>query len=438
MRALLQRYHRILNESAWVFAGQGASALATLFGLRLITQMVPPAVYGSVTLALGVVSLLQGLAVGPLMQAVLRFYPEFAHGGQTQELHRAALHALRKPISLASGALVIIGLAWIITHPHDAWLVIFSLALFMAEVARALQVTFLNAARNQRTMSLFTVTDAWLRPIMAVSLIWQFGVTSTAVVAGYLAGCLLTLFIFSFFRRTVLLRDIAVSTIEIEIMRRLQVYSLPLTILPLVGWVSGQADRYLLGGMTGIEAAGLYSALYGLASKPFLIFTSSVELALRQPYYASVSANDHAGERKALAGWLAVVLAGALALCLMFVFFHAEIATLLLATGYRANSVLMAWIATGYVLFAAAQVLMRVCYAHHDTRGVLWVETVTATMSLIVAAPLIYYHGIIGAAWSVPIYFALQLFLVAARARNVRRFNSMTTDSITSHDEVTI
>ncbi len=421
IRKLMQRHRRIMGEAAWVFAGQGASALATLVGLRLITEVVPPAVYGAVALALGVVALAHGLTAGPIMQAVLRFYPDLAADGRAQVLRKAALGALRKPIALASGALALAGLGWVLAHPQEAWLVAFSLALFLAEVARSVEVTFLNAARRQRAMALLTTADAWLRPLAAVALVWTLGASSAAVIAGYVVGGLLALGGFKLLVRaeapSANHAAAGIPSFDSEVARRLRAYALPLTPLPLIGWVSGQADRYLLGGMAGVEAAGLYAALYGLASKPFLMFSASVELALRQPYYARVSAADVAGERFALAVWLAVVLAGAVALYLAFWLFHAEIAVLVLAAEYRAHSALMGWIAAGYVLLAAAQVLARVCYAHHDTRGVTWVEAAAAALSLIVAVPLIYCHGIEGAAWAVPIYFGAQLLLAAGRAR---------------------
>jgi O-antigen/teichoic acid export membrane protein len=119
--------------------------------------------------------------------------------------------------------------------------------------------------------------------------------------------------------------------------------------------------------------------------------------------------------------WLGVVTAGSVALCLLFVLFHAQIAALLLASEYRAHSALTGWIAAGYVLLSVAQVLERVCYAHHDTRGVLWVEAAGAVLSVAVAAPLIYFYGIEGAAWAVPLYFGGQLLAAADRARRVSR-----------------
>jgi O-antigen/teichoic acid export membrane protein len=424
LRSLLQRHRRIATETAWVFGGQGAAAVATLVGLRLITELVPPAAYGMVALALGVIALAHGLAAGPLMQAVLRFYPDLAVEKREGSLRQAAIQALRKPVLLSLASLVVLGAVWSLYQPQDVWLAVFSLVLFVAEVARSVEITFLNAARRQRTMALLMAADAWLRPLAAVTLVWIFGASGTAVVAGYLAGCVLALAGLRIAGRAtgqLDARPASARPAASDIPRRLLTYAVPLTALPFIGWVSGQADRFLVGGLASVAAAGLYAALYGLASKPFLLFSASVELALRQPYYASASAGDHAAERRALALWLAAVTGVSLALWLLFVLFHAEIAALLLAAEYRAHSALMAWIAAGYVLLSMAQVFERVCYAHYDTRGVLWVEACGAALSVLVAAPLVYAYGIEGAAWAVPVYFGTQLLIAAARARHAWR-----------------
>ncbi len=422
MKPLMRRHRRIAAETSWVFAGQGASALATLAGLRMITEIVPPAVYGTVALVLGVVTLAHGVAVGLLMQAVLRFYPDVAKTGHEGQLRRAALVAMRKPALLALAALAAFGAGWSLFQPQDARLVAFAVVLFVAEAARSFEITFLNAARRQREMAFLMTADAWLRPIAAVMLVWIFGASSAAVMAGYLVGCLLALSGFWLVawaseRRVRSQSSDTASSPASDILHRLWSYALPLTALPLVGWVSGQADRYLVGSMAGVAAAGVYAGLYGLASKPFLMLSASVQFALRQPYYAQVSTGDRARERQALALWLVAVTAVSLALCLLFVLFHAQIAAVLLAAEYGANSALMGWIAAGYVLLGVAQVLERVCYAHNDTRGVLFVEATSAALSVVLAALLVDRYGIEGAAWAVPVYFGAQLLLAAARAR---------------------
>jgi O-antigen/teichoic acid export membrane protein len=424
MTAFLRRYRHIVSETAWVFFSQGLAALATLLGVRLLTEVVPPEVYGGVALALGVVALAQGLAVGPLMQAVLRLFPDLAREGRETDLRIAAVRALRRPVAVALVLLAACAVGWAMHWPQDRSLVLPLMALFLVEVVRSFEITFLNAARRQRDMALLTIADAWARPIAAVALVWVFGPSSTAVIGGYLAGC--TLALAGFWLRgaapKVTTRSAAGATIAVDdLSHRLWAYAWPLAALPLIGWVSGQADRYLVGGFAGVAAAGLYAALYGLASKPFLMLSASVELALRQPFYGRVSAGDRIGAVRALAVWLGSVIAAAATLFFLFVSLHELIAHWLLAAEYRAQSSLMGWVAAGYVLLCVAQVLERVCYACHDTRGVALVQAAGALASIVIAAPLVWRYGIAGAAWAVPVYFGLQLLLTVWRARRAWR-----------------
>ncbi len=421
MKAALRRHRRILGETAWVFFGQGMSALATLVGLRLITEFVSPDVYGTVALALGVVALAHGLAAGPLMQAVLRYHPEVASRGGEHGLRRAALRSLRKPVLTGAALLAAAAAALSVLEPGLRALALLSVLLFLAEVARSVEVTFLNAARRQRAMALLVVIDAWLRPIAAVVLIWAWGSHGAALLAGYLLGAGIALLGFRLATRARQQSglDAPPERPPADLPQRLREYALPLAALPLIGWVSGQADRYLVGSLAGVAAAGIYSALYGLASKPFLMLASGVELAVRQPFYARVSAGDRRGAVRLLALWLGGVLGVSLLVCGLIALFHEPIARALLAAEYRAHSALMGWIAFGYVLLAGAQVVERVCYACHDTRGVLGIQAIGAALSVAIGAPLVWAYGIEGAAWAVPVYFGVQLLIAGLRARQV-------------------
>ncbi|RMG87726.1 MAG: lipopolysaccharide biosynthesis protein [Chloroflexi bacterium] len=426
MTSFFVRPRRLAADTAWVFAGQGATALATLVGVRLITEIVPPATYGTVALVLGVLALAQGVAVGPLMQAVLRFYPEYAAAGREMELRWGALYALRRPALVILGVLAVLGAVWIFSEPRKVWLIVFAFILLGVEIVRLVEVTFLNAAGRQREMALLMAADAWMRPLFAVVLVWLYGVGDAPVIAGYVGGCSLALAAFWLVTRRRRSRSDglpqgAMSFTGTDVSQRLWAYALPLTLLPFIGWVSGQADRYLLASMSDIASAGIYAALYGLASKPFLIFSNSVEFLLRQPYYSYVSVSDKIGERIVLYLWIGIVVAGGLIFYMIYSLFYMKIAGLMLAAEYRAYSTLMGWIAGGHILLLVAQVLERVCYAHHDTRGVVWAEAAGALFSLIASTPLIFLYGIAGAAWAVPVYFGIQLLVTFARVRWVLR-----------------
>jgi len=398
-----------------VFTGQALGAIGTLVGVRAVTEFVSPAVFGAVALSMGLIALAQGLAVGPLMQGILRLYPECASTGNAGTLRRAALRALRLPVSTAFVALLVGLTAWEWTSEGSLWLGVLAALLFIAEVTRSVEVTQLNAARRQRAMALLSAADAWMRPALAVFVVWLCGPSPSAVLAGYLAGALLPLLAFYLCRGFGLYGRAEADARPLE--ARLWRYAKPLVPLPIIAWVSGLADRYLLAALVGLPAAGAYAALYALASKPFLMLAAGIELALRQVYYGHVTAGRRDAERQSFRLWLATVLvASAIMVCLIAIL-HRELTWLLLAAEYRQHSDLMVWIACGYLLLAASQVVERICYGLYDTRGVAWVQAVGAGLSIAVALPMIRAFGLQGAAWSVPIYFGLQLLATIARAR---------------------
>jgi O-antigen/teichoic acid export membrane protein len=430
MIAIAPSRKRLVGEAVWVFAGQLASALGALVGLRLITEAVPPSVYGSVVLAVGTVALAEGFAVGPLMQAVLRFYPEYASGLGEAALRRIVVGALRQPVLWLSGILLLALGTW--SHQaHDGFaLGPLCVVLFLVEVVRSVEVTFLNAARKQRVMAQLVAADAWLRPLLAVAAVRLLGAHAVAVVAGYIAGTALSLAGFYGLSQADGVARASLRLLHDDSAadgKRLWAYARPLVLLPLVGWVMGQADRYIVGVLAGLELAGLYAAIYGLASRPFLMLANGVELTLRQVYYTQVSAGSRAGERRVFLLWLGAVSGAALLLLLAIALLHRQIAALLLAAEYRAHSALMIWIAAGYVLAACTQVVERICYALHDTRGVLLIQAGGAALSLTVTVPMVLAFGIQGAAWAAPIYFGLQLALAASRARCAHRRSTLIT-----------
>ncbi|HEY5473240.1 MAG TPA: hypothetical protein VIK32_08625, partial [Candidatus Limnocylindrales bacterium] len=341
MARLTPGLKRIAGESAWVFAGQIVSALGTLAGFRIITEVVPPAVYGSVVLSIGLIALGQGLAVQPLMQAVLRHYPEYAKDGGVALLRRTAVNALRRPVLWLSGGLALVLAIWSGYTQQGFLLGPLCGLLFLVEVVRTVEVFFLSAEREQRTIAWFVAADAWSRPLFGFAAVSILGAHSASVVGGYLAGSLLSLLGFYLLRRggtTTVTQPPFVLEDAAAIRKRLWVYAMPLLLLPLIGWVSGQADRYIVGGFVGLQYAGLYAAIYGIASRPFLLVRDGVDLALRQVFYTQFSEGNRAGQRRVFLLWLASVSGAALLGLLAIALLHRQIAGLLLAAEYRAYS----------------------------------------------------------------------------------------------------
>src|SRR5437016_10913441 len=72
---------KFLSDAFWSFAGNLLSVVTGLAAVKIIASLVPAKDYGQASLALGVISLLNGLLVGPLMSAHMRAYFDYLERG---------------------------------------------------------------------------------------------------------------------------------------------------------------------------------------------------------------------------------------------------------------------------------------------------------------------------------------------------------------------
>jgi O-antigen/teichoic acid export membrane protein len=193
-------------------------------------------------------------------------------------------------------------------------------------------------------------------------------------------------------------------------------------------WVDGVGDRYLIGGLLGLGQAGIYSAVYGLLSRPFLMASGVVELTVRPHYYQKVADGEHGAADRLLMKW--VILVGVvvgIGVASVYVL-HDLIASLLLADAYRGGADIMVWIASGYALLAISDVFRRACLAYGLTGRLLAIQIVGALVSLGFSTLGILHAELLGAAIAVPAYFAFLLFATFLAARG--RFNARHHDNL--------
>lgn len=423
---------RFVNEGTWVLAGQLSSAIGVLLGLRLLTTILSPRAFGEVALVGGLVVLATGIAASPLMQGVLRYYPEAGRSGHLNSLEQVINKYLKRLIILAAG-IVLLGFAvFTLYEPMDLWLGPIMVLLFMVEAVRQKELTLLNASRCQRLSARWNVLEAWLRPVSAYIFALLLGATASMTLAGSLVA---SAALFLLFKRLAEKErehhSAAVSrsdgSRDQKIARALFEYSKPLMPLGLVGWICGQADRYLICGLLSVEEAGLYAAVYGIVSRPFLMAGGTFEAWIRPAYYDSLgnTATDTKRHAHIITWWLTGIASVAIAGIVAFSLWHDTIAGLLLAPQFRSASWLMPWIALGYGLLLLAQVYERICYAHDDTTSVLGIETLASIAALIATFYGLRVFGLPGAAYAVPLYFGVQLaaavFLARKATRGTRR-----------------
>ena len=419
---------RILREGLWVTVGQLLSALAALLAIRVLTGLLSPAEYGELALLLGVAALALGFAVRPVLQGVMRYFPDWSRKGHVGRLRVVGLRMTRR--SVIATAMVVIVVAGVTDQIHGLGMAagILIAGLLAVDAARIFEISMFNSARRQRPTAFLYAADAVARPVGAIAGIALLGASAAGAAAGYIAASVCVLVIL--YAATTPegggcnskgfdgpLSDPDAEALRIAILR----YAKPLPPLAVCAWVSGVGDRYLLGSLLDLHAVGFYAAAYGLVSRPFLMLSSMIELTLRPILQDAVAKGDAPRADRAKRAWICCSVVGTFSGAVLFALLSDPIAELLLSETYWEAAVLMPWIASGAALYSISLVYSRFCYVYNDTKSVLMIDFVGATASVALMVPAITWYGLIGAAVAVPFYFGIQLLMSMMLARRAER-----------------
>jgi len=286
---------------------------------------------------------------------------------------------------------------------------------FIATVAQTLEINLLSAARRQKFIALWESLNAWCQPLFAITLVIIFGATTQSVIWGY---CVATASIYFIIRILPFTlegkgKDKHQTTTPLNnLQKNILHYSLPLAPLALVGWVTSLSDRYIIGNILGLEQVGIYTAAYGLISRPFLMSSGIISKTLRPIYNKAVSNHNTALEKKIFYIWIITASAVAAVGILLILFLRKWIILLLLAEQYRSSIALIPWLAAGFAFQSLTFVFENYLYAHKHTKTILLCQSLCAVLSLAITIPLVIHAGMKGAAISCPIYFGLSLFFL--------------------------
>ena len=414
---------RQLSEIGWVVGGQAMTALGTIVGVRVLTQILAPAAYGTVSLALGMSTLAVSLVAAPPTQAAIHLYPQVTAEGSARELLDSVLRYYRRTAPWALGVALLAAIAYVLCGRGTPTLVLVLTLLFASDCWRSANLSLLNAARRQSRYALWSAGDSWSRPLAATLAALIFGQSPLAVLS---ANMVVAVLLAALFSRRLWPSDSTLTASEIETRSRrwdprVWSYALPLLPLGVVNWASGMGDRYIIGATLGMADAGVYAALYGLSSMPFILVYSTAEQGLRPIYQTAVSRGDRARALRILMVWIALVAGVCGCGVLVYTFGHEWIASLVVGKAYRHASGLMPWIALGYAIRACSNVFERVSYAYGKPQRVLIILICGVGATAVITPLGIFAFGIQGAAMAVPVYFSIQLATAALLARRTIR-----------------
>jgi O-antigen/teichoic acid export membrane protein len=403
--SLLKR--RPSSDVLWLVGGQALLAVGQLAGVRFLTETVRPEIYGTVSIVLGLVVLGRSQFSLPFATALMRQYSEAARRNDVDMLRRVVRYWLIRSQGIAAALVLLVGVPFCLFRSISLWLPALTLGLFVVDSEVMLEAAFLNASKRHRIYSLLRGAEAWIRPILAVALVHLFSPSAAVVLVGYLVGGLILFVLITGARSSG--RGATTGPVDHELTRRVWRFCLPLFPIAPVEWVSSLSDRYVISGLIGLDAAGVYAASYGLISQPFLMAGIVLENYYRPHYYDALADNESQSARSILRTWF-ILTAFVCALGLIGVIaLKSLIVSLFLAESYRTAAGLLFPIALGNAFFALSQVSERFLHGHERTDLCLVCRTIGAIMSLAAGVPMIYFCGLQGAAWAVPLYYGCQL-----------------------------
>lgn len=421
--------NRILTEGGWVAAGQIINAVAALASIRIMTELLPPAQFGELTLLIGIAALAQGLASTPRLQAVFRYYPDYHTNGREEILRASASSLINKHVAVAA---LILGIGGVVLafFTEQPWFIGALVAgSLIIDARRSFELAFLNAARRQRTAAIIQIADGWSRPLAALLSVLVFDNSTASALFGYLVGSTLVLILI---RTKLPLSPLPSSEpnsssynskLSDELSKSIRQYSLPLIPLAIFGWLNGMGDRYLIAGLLSVKDVGIYAAAYGLASKPFLMMMTIIEQTFR-PYIHNAIANEDPNSITLIKWRMLLLIILSSSIGLLFFSTSSEIAAhIFFANEYQGAAQLMPWIALGYSFFAISSVYSRICYALDATKYVLALSIAGATIGIAVLFPIATVYGLTGAVIAVPLRFSVELILSALLARKAERMH---------------
>lgn len=414
---------RLAGEGVWVLAGQFGAVAGSLIGIRIITQVVPPEVFGQVTLVLGMITLSSDFFCAPILHGVTRFFPNARADGRIGSFRGLTARLLTRRTVFASSFLLAIGVgAEIYWRSEGTWLAfVLAIVLLGLNTWRSFEANLLNASRKQRPFGAWNAVDGCMRPLGVWASVTLLGAAAWTVMLGYVAGVAASNLAF---RRSAVRGASEPEGGErwslgcgLEVLR----FAAPLPPLALLAWASHLSDRYILAAASGAESAGIYAAAYALASGPFLAYAGVVNLTLRPILFDAVARGDRLRERRALQLWLGAAAGGSWLGVALFTSLQEPIVQLALAERFWGAAPILPWIAAAYAMQAMCQALEGLILADRRTAVLTVLQFAGAAAGIALFLLLIPRHGALGAAVATCCALTLTFLATAVASRAAGR-----------------
>ena len=420
-----ERSRRLTCEFLWIALGQAGAISGAMVGIRILTGLLTPQVYGKLVLGMTAVSLVSQVILRAFGQGAARF---FASAREAGTLH-SYWAAMKQLVVAATGTVLLISLVTCVTlvsTGQTTWVLFclttsgFALLLGYDGVLNCVQ----GAARQRAVVSLHQTLSIWGRYLLAGVVIMWLGASCDAAMLGYLLSMVLVLVSQWVFLRRTISKPTGQSTTHSEDVglwrRDIFSYSWPFVAFGVFTWAHAASGRWFLQVFATAEGVGVYAVLYQLGYYPIVVLTDLV-MRLASPIFfeRAGDASDaarlrhlHAINKRLMLGTL---LLTAVASVVAFGT-HEFVFRWLVSPEYR----FVSWLLPGTVLagglFATGQLISLSVVTETRTTSLLFPKVVTALIGIgsnAVGAVLYGVKGVVAANVVFSVFYCVWMYVVA-------------------------
>ncbi len=395
-----------------LFITQGIAALAAIVVGKLTAMYVNPSVLGEYNLQYGFYAFFFSAFITPCIQSFKSNIP--TEGGTQKE----SKEYIAFYIAILSALLQIPFLAFVLLSFKyinlSVGLLLIMLGAGLSQAWFSLLRDLLNIRHQHKIYGIISIVNAIANLIVFVSMYYFIGNMSSFSLWGVL---LITNFLtiaitFQYIRLKLSYFNYLTKEKVVIFSRQLFLYTKPLLLLSIFGWINNYADRYILNYFYSIEQVGYYSVGYGLGSKisllntPFLLFlTPKVLEIVREKRDNSLI---HAIIKKALIPYLVI---GSFA-CLFLFLEYQWVGSTFLDRQFEPGFKIIPIIGLSFFILTSVYLFETKFYANGTTKYILWHNMVGGVFNIILNIIMIPHFGILGAAWATLISFTIQFLCV--------------------------
>jgi O-antigen/teichoic acid export membrane protein len=383
-------------------------AIISFITLILYTRLLDPVSYGVYCLIYSAAILGLSVVFGSLGLSTARFWPGIeAEDDRVRFLSTCYYYVLL--LLLVVSLLAVIVLMFVYFKFANA-VIFWGVAIFITQSIVQINLDYLRAEFKPHYYSTMNCMRACLALLFGVGL-FIFGYGLSGILAGIVIANLVTLLLFS--KPNNRWSHKRISAIDFTVLKKILLYSAPLTVNFAINYIIGNSDRWLIVWLLSIKQAGLYAAAYNLPLYCLSVIMGVINMAVF-PFVVKIYEKHGAvAAREQLSKQFVLFFSLILPACAGFLLLNHNIINLALGAQFRDTAMLLVpWVVVATFLSGIKTFYFDVSFhISKRTLSLLWISIIIAISNVGLNLWLIPQLGILGSAVASTIAFAIGLVL---------------------------